>query len=117
MLIAQAADPALEQPTIDTTELVARGEPLVVDSEAGKSLDTKDPNDYGDYYSKKGSDWEWIWEEKSALKEGLKYRWLRKGEREKKRLAGEQTLLRNSVCIEANINVIRLNLIAPRTCL
>lgn len=53
MLIAQAADPALEQPTIDTTELVARGEALVVDSEAGKSLDTKDPSDYGDYYSKK----------------------------------------------------------------
>lgn len=53
MLIAQAADPALEQPSIDTTELVARGEPLVVDSESGESLDTKDPSDYGDYYSKK----------------------------------------------------------------
>lgn len=38
---AQAADAALEQPTIDTTELVTRGEPLLVDSEAGESLDTK----------------------------------------------------------------------------
>lgn len=52
MLIAQGADPALEQPTIDTTELIARGEPLVVDSESEESLDTKDPSDYGDYYSK-----------------------------------------------------------------
>lgn len=56
MLIAQAADPALEQPTIDTTELVARGEPLVVDSESGESLDTKDPSDYRDYWVKLGMD-------------------------------------------------------------
>lgn len=72
MLIAQGADPALEQPTIDTTELIARGEPLVVDSESEESLDTKDPSDYGDYYSKKGSNWGWMWEGKSALEEGVK---------------------------------------------
>lgn len=30
-------------------------------------------------------------------------------------LGGEQILLRNSVCMEANINVIRLNLPAPGT--
>lgn len=50
-----------------------------------------------------------------TLEERVKWRWLRKGERERKRLGGEQILLRNNVCMEANVNVIRLNLTALRT--